>query len=162
MPRYTDAQVRITERPGRFYVSWTADDAATFHGLRESFRAHISHARWDAEARAWWVRRSDESTLRYWLWVTLDADCITWDVAGDASGRTDEAHSRPQSSAVGRVDQAYRTLHLQPTAPPELVRAAHRTLAKLNHPDLGGSTAAMTALNQAAELIAAHQQIGAA
>jgi hypothetical protein len=46
---------------------------------------------------------------------------------------------------------AWRTLCLQPDAPPELVTAAYRTLAKLRHPDRGGTDAAMRDLNLAYE-----------
>jgi curved DNA-binding protein CbpA len=42
---------------------------------------------------------------------------------------------------------------LRPTAPPELVSAAHRCLAKLNHPDAGGNTTTMQRINGAVEQI---------
>jgi hypothetical protein len=56
-------------------------------------------------------------------------------------------HSRPSR------DDPWVTLHLRPTAPPELVSAAHKCLAKLNHPDAGGSTALMQRINAAADRI---------
>lgn len=46
-------------------------------------------------------------------------------------------------------DMAYSTLHLQPTAPPEVVEAVYKTMAKLVHPDRGGTTADMQAINEA-------------
>ncbi len=52
-------------------------------------------------------------------------------------------HGRPAR------DDPWATLHLLPSAPPELVSAAHRCLAKLTHPDVGGDTAMMQAINQA-------------
>ncbi len=51
----------------------------------------------------------------------------------------------------------YEVLHLRPTAPPELIEAAARTLAKLFHPDLkpeheqARATATMARINRAAE-----------
>jgi hypothetical protein len=51
----------------------------------------------------------------------------------------------------------YATLHLLPSAPPELIEAAARTLAKLFHPDLKPehekalATATMARINRAAE-----------
>jgi DnaJ-domain-containing protein 1 len=51
----------------------------------------------------------------------------------------------------------YEVLHLRPSAPPELVEAAARTLAKLHHPDRqpaheqARATAAMARINRAAE-----------
>ncbi len=50
-------------------------------------------------------------------------------------------------------EAALVVLHLLPTAPPELVTAAHRCLAKLHHPDRGGDHDAMLALNRALEVL---------
>ncbi len=47
----------------------------------------------------------------------------------------------------------YVVLHLLPSAPPELVTAAHKCLSKLHHPDKGGDTATMQAINAAAEAL---------
>jgi curved DNA-binding protein CbpA len=52
---------------------------------------------------------------------------------------------------------AYETLHLLPTAPPELVTAAYRCLAQRHHPDRGGDDEAMVCLNTAVACIRAHQ-----
>jgi curved DNA-binding protein CbpA len=43
----------------------------------------------------------------------------------------------------------YRLLQVDPAAEPEVIRAAYRTLAAKHHPDIGGSTARMIALNGA-------------
>jgi hypothetical protein len=43
----------------------------------------------------------------------------------------------------------FRILHLRETAPVELIEASYRVLARLNHPDAGGSTEAMQAINGA-------------
>ncbi len=48
---------------------------------------------------------------------------------------------------------AYRVLHLRETAPPELIAAAHKCLARLHHPDKGGSHETMIAINRAAEAL---------
>ena len=50
-------------------------------------------------------------------------------------------------------EEALVVLHLRPTAPPELVDAAYKCLARLCHPDRGGEHDAMLALNQAVEQI---------
>ncbi len=67
------------------------------------------------------------------------------DIEGSRAGPAD--HGRPSS------DDPWVILHLRPTAPPELVTAAHRCLAKLHHPDTGGSTATMQAINSAVDQI---------
>lgn len=44
---------------------------------------------------------------------------------------------------------AYRALYLVPGAPPELIKAAYRILAKRVHPDAGGTTEQMQRVNAA-------------
>ena len=43
----------------------------------------------------------------------------------------------------------YRILRVSPAADADTIRAAYRTLARRNHPDVGGSTRAMARLNEA-------------
>ena len=47
----------------------------------------------------------------------------------------------------------FAVLHLLPSAPPELIDAAYRTLARLHHPDVGGDPEAMRALNDARDAL---------
>jgi DnaJ homolog subfamily A member 2 len=48
---------------------------------------------------------------------------------------------------------AYRELHLLPSAPPEVRRAAYRALAMLHHPDKGGDVETMKRINAAWECL---------
>lgn len=77
------------------------------------------------------------------------AEQLMHDVFPNAEVVDDAAPDRGRQSS----DDPWVILHLQPTAPPELVLAAHRCLAKLNHPDQGGSTATMQMINHAVERI---------
>lgn len=43
----------------------------------------------------------------------------------------------------------YKELHLQPTAPPEIVKASYKILAQKHHPDHGGDSGQMIRLNLA-------------
>ena len=56
---------------------------------------------------------------------------------------------QPSESTLTVTDPDYRVLHLLPTAPPELVESAYPTLARLHHPDVGGSTDTMMSINSA-------------
>lgn len=52
------------------------------------------------------------------------------------------------------IDPDFAELHLLPTAPPELIDVAYRTLARIHHPDAGGDTRVMQRLNAARDAIA--------
>jgi hypothetical protein len=45
--------------------------------------------------------------------------------------------------------EAYAALHLLPSAPGDLVKAAYRIMSKLHHPDTGGTTREMQRVNEA-------------
>lgn len=50
---------------------------------------------------------------------------------------------------IRQTDPDFAALHLLPSAPPALVATAYKVLAKTQHPDTGGDTAHMQALNVA-------------
>jgi hypothetical protein len=64
-----------------------------------------------------------------------------------------ETPRRSRSQAHDQIRPAgsdhFRVLHLRETAPVELIEGAYRVLARLSHPDAGGSTEAMQELNGA-------------
>jgi hypothetical protein len=64
-----------------------------------------------------------------------------------------KAQIQPQMSTGNRADDPYTCLHVTPDAPPEVIEAAYRALAKTHHPDVGGSDSAMKRLNWAREMI---------
>ncbi len=107
------------------------------------------------------IKRAVPAPLR-----TYDPDSKTWTVAGRyvhavyhvlarAFGEVDVEGARSGAADHGRQsrDDPWVILHLRPTAPPELVSAAHKVLARLHHPDAGGSTALMQRINGAVEQI---------
>lgn len=65
--------------------------------------------------------------------------------------RQSRTHAKTQTQQTG--SDPYAVLHLLPSAPPELIGAAFRVLAKKVHPDAGGTDAGMR------ELIAAHETL---
>ena len=93
--------------------------------------------KWCPDIRQWWFRDEVmESVL-----VLLERYCSN---VRHSNGRAYGNASIPLDRAA-----AYRTLHLLPSAPEDLVKAAYRTLSKLHHPDVGGATSAMQQLNEA-------------
>ncbi len=113
-------------------------------GLIDALKAGIPvHARtYDPVAKAWTVTaRYVPVAFRLMAAVFPDVDVAEQASAGSADrGRTSS-------------NDPWTVLFLRPGAPPELVTAAHRCLAKLNHPDAGGSTSTMQAINAAAEAL---------
>ena len=100
--------------------------------------------KWNPEERCWEVRRVWEGEV-----LTLLSDYF------DETRKTySEAQARP-TPQYGEWD----LLYLRPGAPPELVEAAYRTLAKLWHPDTRPeserevATARMAAINEAVEKV---------
>jgi hypothetical protein len=89
--------------------------------------------RWDPEQKVWAIG------VRWW-----DTALRVFEMYGLVEG--------VQSPA-----SAWDALHLKPTAPPEVVDVVYRTLAKLHHPDRGGSSAIMTRLNLAYEQVRGDQ-----
>jgi hypothetical protein len=55
--------------------------------------------------------------------------------------------TRPERRGAGA--DHFRVLHLRETAPVELIEASYRVLARLHHPDRGGTTEAMQQINGA-------------
>jgi hypothetical protein len=138
----------------------------TFHEIVDDFKAEFDGRRWfDGGQRAWRVDGSVHE-LRAWAlrWFSAREVHVEDDYGGYGYGygssrrdyqqrRQQQAHHADQGES--RLDQAYRALHLQPTAPDELVTSAHRVLSKIHHPDRGGSHAEMVAINAAVDEIRA-------
>lgn len=126
-------------------------DAADFAVALESMKRHIPrhYRRFDAAQRCWMIDPQGQAPLESWLsWMRreLKADVVY-------SGPHHHSDLRdPQVS----LTPAYATLHLLPTAPLELVKAAYRCLARINHPDVGGDTRSMQQLNIAYAYITQH------
>ena len=59
---------------------------------------------------------------------------------------------RPFDDKMTRREAAL-ILGIRETAPPERIKAAHRRILVLNHPDTGGSTFLATKINEAKELL---------
>jgi hypothetical protein len=75
-------------------------------------------------------------------------------------GKGSRKHSRGfvDQSLPLELSRAYRLLYMHPDAPMEVVKAAYRALSRIVHPDLGGSSEKMKALNAAFEAIKRHRR----
>lgn len=121
---------------------------------------------YDAGTRTWTVEQDFEDLVRTWAshyfaqqrrpgptgptpahgyrepgqWRAAGADGA---YGHDGQDRQGYGYGAPPPPVVDPRTAAYRTLHLLPSAPPELVKSAWRCLVHLNHPDHGGDPAAL-------------------
>ena len=63
--------------------------------------------------------------------------------------RIERPGTRPEPAPPLTPARPFAVLHLLPTAPPELIDAAYRCLARLWHPDAGGNNDVMQEINGA-------------
>jgi hypothetical protein len=92
---------------------------------------------WKPELRQWWFKEEAGDTM-----LTLaERFC------GEVMHIQEDGHLTAAMPA--ELVAAYRTLHLLPSAPDELVKHAYRVMCKLHHPDKGGMTSTMQRVNEA-------------
>jgi hypothetical protein len=97
---------------------------------------------YDPEEKTWWVAAPYAQ-----LAVDLLKSCFS-------DARIERPSSRkPEPEPIRGTDRAFAVLHLLPTAPPALVDAAFRCLAKLHQRDRGGDVETMKRLNEARDQI---------
>lgn len=107
--------------------------------------------------KRWFVEATGRTYLDAWLGQmsgTYGAS-VEWSTSNSSDNRENRERTRKQSPfAPSKVD-AYTALFLLPDAPAPLVKAAYRELAKLHHPDAGGTTEGMQKINEAYRQLAA-------
>ncbi len=168
----TDAPPRATCRmvttPTRYLLRWHTADPELWPELLRDFRACFPRhgdAVWRTAGKCWSVPRKHRRRLERWLDTWFKGDALRME---DADAGDLDADDEPPPKTRRRLPAtpagpaplaaAYACLHLLPTAPPELVRHAHRLAAGAHHPDRGGTAARMATINAAIETIRAHQE----
>jgi len=121
------------------------DFARLLESLKDAIAPH--ERRYSPQERQWFILSTAESDLIEWLSeaCVLFSARVEWQSQQGKSGK----RKRKQRSQPLPLTGAHAALHLLPDAPPELVKAAYRTLAQLHHPDKGGDTEAMQKINEA-------------
>src|SRR5262249_15791626 len=113
-------------------------------------RIPSDYRKYSAEAKAW--RINSRFYMADWLsgvkeWEGVE---VEWETAGERRPYP----APPQTPrALPARDAALVTLHLLPSGPPELIRAAHKALAFIHHPDRGGDLERMKSINNAADIL---------
>jgi DnaJ-domain-containing protein 1 len=93
------------------------------------------------------LRREHDAIARDRAALARENDALRAEVQRLTWERLRQTHRR------GDTDDPYALLHVSRHAPPEVIEAAYRALAKRYHPDVGGSEAAMKQLNRARDMI---------
>jgi hypothetical protein len=148
--------IYIKSFEGQYLVRFRGDDPTIFRLCVESLKSYIRADRrgYDPQAKYWHIDEGAELSFRKWLDYARSSlhARIEWEGESDYE-------SEPQPPPKSWQQQSvylgpYNTLHLLPSAPPELIKAAYKCLAMKYHPDHGGSTQAMQKINEAYELLA--------
>jgi len=149
----TGTRATICEAEGRFFVRWFADDADAWRQILDDFKAAFPRhgdKNFHPATKEWSIPGYKRPALGAWLRANFALDAIQW-----LDDEDDDRQDAPQGPRTSGLDQAFATLHLLPTAPPEVVQAAHRALVKLHHPDHGGDHDRAVAVNTAIATIRA-------
>ena len=137
---------------GAYAVRLSSHDSGTFKLMIEALKDYVPpyHRVYVPERRTWRVDAYAHDCLHGWLaYVRADFNArIEW-LDADPEQEWTPPPVKPKAS------DPYVMLHLLPSAPPEVVKAAYRALAVLNHPDKGGDTNAMQRINDAYRRLAA-------
>jgi DnaJ-domain-containing protein 1 len=126
-------------------VTLKSSDREAFAFLIEALKDRVPayDRTYSPASKEWLIDASARADLEMWL-----------DDAREVCGASVEwqptKHERPRTAP-----DAFATLHLLPSAPPEVVRASYKALAMKHHPDHGGDTEAMQKINEAYRRLAA-------
>lgn len=140
--------MRVTHYRNDFYAFYHTPDSVAAYIRRSipNVRRHFS-----SEPEPCWVVHRDyvASAIKLAEAAKVHTTCEFSDVIPDL-----EITQYVTKVFTLSVDEAYRTLHLLPTAPPVMIAGAWKILAKYYHPDSStGDTATFLKIKQAHEVL---------
>jgi hypothetical protein len=151
---------------GEYYsIRWFCKASDRWREILRDFKAEFGEweREFDRATNTWSVPLSCRLRVRQWAdrWFSPDEREFSEDEAsGYGSGSHTYSDTRSSYGRSGKtpagttsIEAAYARLHLLPSAPPELARAAHRVMVKLSHPDSGGSHEQCVQVNCAWEIV---------
>jgi len=148
---------------GDFLIFFQSRDRDAFALLVSSIKGLIEPGFRDYRPaqKCWAVDSYAKSSLDEWLKYVqseMPAVKVVWVGATEAKeGQQHRHHQWPPASYRKQPtrEELCARLHLLPDAPPEVIKAAYKTLAIKFHPDHGGDEEAMKLLNEAYRKLAA-------
>lgn len=171
-------RIRVqSNRRGRLFVSIGADDERSRQKVIDQFKWAFSptkhEMRYDRAWKGWSVVRWHHAHL--WAWCQREAspENVVWDAYDTpefetareqsrkayeqsqqrANGNGNQQQQAPKPPKVGNLQAAYDLFHLKPSAPLWVAEAVYRAAAIRYHPDTGGDTLKMAAINAAIDRI---------
>lgn len=152
-----DDMLRVTrfeEAAGSYWLGFGSNDSDRFRQTVDDIKQLLAHERqWtpnEPGGKAWWIADSALPSLEWFAPDLMQVLKAYQRGAGTHRARTTYCLQR-RSNVPADVRDAFASLHLAPTAPPELV-AARRVLARLHHLDHGGKHLLMVHINRAADV----------
>jgi hypothetical protein len=158
-------RVQHLERCGRnFYLGVSSSDSEVFRSAVAVIRAlPTSDREYLPDDRLWWISESGMRQLARELREVGEAlmrhESVGEERENDPWIRRMAEEAMRQQNAQRRevvvppdIAEGFKQLHLQPSAPEELIKAAYRVLSKRVHPDVaGGDHLSMVRLGKAHE-----------
>lgn len=144
----------IAESAGGFLLTLKRMTRETFAPAIDALKRTVppSSRSFEPDTKQWFVAFAAEPQMRAWLGYMTTAHAATIEFAAQDNGDEYERAYKPHKANL----DPFEVLHLLPSAPPEVVRAAYKALAVKLHPDKPtGDTVAMQRLNAAYSQIAA-------
>ncbi len=144
MDTTSSIKIKITTTDGGSEVKIFAADTNAFTYAISELKGIIPVAfrNYDPTKKTWII--TDWGCLDEWL----DELRSVYEIETEYD---DEQPSRPPPPQS--IASPFQTLYLLPNAPPEVVKAAYKALAKIHHPDARGSSEKMIEINRAFEVI---------
>jgi hypothetical protein len=127
---------------GDFEIKLKSDDSDAFMSAIAALKNCVNPAdrAWRPTTKSWCVDASAEFEMGEW--IAFCRSNFNAEVTRAKEKRPPRATPKPEADP-------FATLHLLPSAPVEVVKAAYKALAVIHHPDKGGDAERMKALNAA-------------
>lgn len=147
MANATITRLPPTAAPWAWSLRIHSAEPDMFEAVISSLKINVPsrYRKWEPAGKCWWLRTEHIDLVE----GILQRYGMNYDFADDCTGR----NANHQKTSIMTRQQAAAELFLLPTAPPDVITAVYRTLAKIHHPDHGGSTERMQKLNQAIEVL---------
>jgi hypothetical protein len=141
---------------GNIGIKLTSADSDAFQFAISELKSVVpaDYRRYEPDKKIWLISAS--LFVEDWLDVLrmrLDVEVERVGARQTYHHRRQEQKWQPPPPPTQSIALPFATLHLLPDAPPEVVKASYKALAKIYHPDVRGDSAKMVEINRAYETI---------